>query len=56
MGTDGMSRNEGAHRGLVMMSDPDLLDSVLRLAAAAGCELHRVVDAAQARGHWGASP
>ncbi|MCW2717594.1 septum site-determining protein Ssd [Pseudonocardia sp.] len=51
-----MSRNEGAHRGLVMMSDPDLLDSVLRLAAAAGCELHRVVDAAQARGHWGTSP
>jgi len=43
-------------RGLVMMSDPDLLDAVLRLAAAAGCELHRVLDAAQARPHWTAGP
>lgn len=43
-------------RGLVMMSDPELLDTVLRLAAAAGCELHRVLDAAQARPHWAAGP
>ena len=43
-------------RGLVMMSDPELLDGVLRLAAAAGCELHRVLDAAQARPHWVSSP
>lgn len=43
-------------RGLVMMSDPELLDAVLRLAAAAGCELHRVLDAAQARPHWTAGP
>ncbi len=43
-------------RGLVMMSDPELLDAVLRLAAAAGCELHRVLDAAQARPHWAAGP
>lgn len=55
-----MDRNgrdiQGERRGLVMMTDPELLDAVLRLAAAAGCELHRVVDAAQARPHWSASP
>jgi secretion/DNA translocation related CpaE-like protein len=39
-----------------MMSDPELLDAVLRLAAAAGCELHRVLDAAQARPHWPVAP
>lgn len=39
-------------RGLVMMSDPDLLDAVLRLAAAAGCEMQRVVDPSQARRSW----
>ena len=39
-----------------MVSDPDLLDSVLRLAAAAGCEMQRVVDPAQARLSWGAPP
>jgi len=43
-------------RGLVMVSDPDLLDSILRLAAAAGCELHRTVDTAQARRHWPDAP
>jgi len=47
---------QSPRRGLVMISDTELLDAVLRLAAAAGCELHRVVDAAQARPHWGASP
>jgi secretion/DNA translocation related CpaE-like protein len=43
-------------RGLVMVSDPDLLDNILRLAAAAGCELLRTVDAAQARRHWPDAP
>ena len=43
-------------RGLVMVSDPDLLDAVLRLAAAAGCELQRVVDPAQARRSWADAP
>lgn len=43
-------------RGLVMMSDPELLDGILRLAAAAGCELHRAVDPAQARRHWSEAP
>lgn len=39
-------------RALVLMSDPELLDSILRLAAAAGCELHRVADPTQARTNW----
>ena len=43
-------------RGLVMVSDPELLDTVLRLAAAAGCELERAVDAPGARRHWGQAP
>ena len=47
---------EGSRRGLVLMSDPELLDAVLRLAAAAGCDLQRVVDAAQARPQWVAAP
>jgi secretion/DNA translocation related CpaE-like protein len=39
-----------------MMSDPDLLDGVLRLAAAAGCELLRVLDPPQARREWADAP
>jgi secretion/DNA translocation related CpaE-like protein len=39
-----------------MVSDPDLLDTVLRLAAAAGCELQRTLDAAQARPLWAQAP
>jgi len=52
---DGPHNGDG-RRGLVMVSDPDLLDAILRLAAAAGCELHRTVDAAQARRHWTDAP
>ena len=43
-------------RGLVMVSDPELLDAILRLAAAAGCELDRAVDATAARRSWAAAP
>jgi secretion/DNA translocation related CpaE-like protein len=43
-------------RGLVMVSDPELLDAILRLAAAAGCELLRTVDAGEARRHWPDAP
>lgn len=39
-------------RALLMVDDPDLLDAVLRLAAAAGCEVHRALDATDARRHW----
>jgi secretion/DNA translocation related CpaE-like protein len=39
-----------------MVSDPDLLDAVLRLAAAAGCELQRAVDPPQARAFWNTAP
>lgn len=46
----------GERRGIVMVSDLDLLDSVLRLAAAAGCEVNGVVDAAAARRHWPGAP
>ena len=43
-------------RGLVMVSDADLLDVLLRTAAAAGCELVRAVDPTQARRHWPEAP
>ncbi|WP_433505332.1 septum site-determining protein Ssd [Pseudonocardia halophobica] len=43
-------------RTLVMVEDPELLDAVLRLAAAAGCEVHRAADAADARRHWPGAP
>jgi secretion/DNA translocation related CpaE-like protein len=39
-----------------MVSDPDLLDTLLRLAAAAGCELQRAVDPPQARAFWSEAP
>jgi secretion/DNA translocation related CpaE-like protein len=43
-------------RGLVMVSDPELLDAILRMAAAAGCEVQRAVDPAQARPFWADAP
>uniref|UniRef100_UPI0035E3FF39 septum site-determining protein Ssd n=1 Tax=Pseudonocardia pini TaxID=2758030 RepID=UPI0035E3FF39 len=43
-------------RTLVMVEDPELLDAVLRLTAAAGCEVHRSPDAAEARRHWARTP
>lgn len=46
----------GSARGLVMVSDEDLLDGLLRLAAAAGCELQRVIDPGQARRSWTDAP
>ncbi|WP_433291327.1 septum site-determining protein Ssd [Pseudonocardia sp. CA-142604] len=51
-----VQQSAGERRGLVMVSDPDLLDTILRLAAAAGCDLHRTIDAAQARPHWPRAP
>jgi secretion/DNA translocation related CpaE-like protein len=49
------AQRAGAH-GLLMVSDLDLLDGVLRLAAAAGRELRRVIDPVEARRHWLAAP
>lgn len=43
-------------RTLLMVEDPELLDAVLRLAAAAGCEVHRSPDAADARPRWSRAP
>lgn len=43
-------------RALAMAEDPELLDALLRLAAAAGCELHRALDSADARRHWVRTP
>ncbi|GAA3994915.1 CpaE-like family protein [Allokutzneria multivorans] len=43
-------------RPLVLMEDTELLDEALRLAAAAGCDVHRVLDPAAARRHWAAAP
>jgi secretion/DNA translocation related CpaE-like protein len=45
-----------ARRGLVMVSEGELLDAVLRLAAAAGCEVVRAVDPTQARRDWTRAP
>ncbi|GAA4543355.1 septum site-determining protein Ssd [Pseudonocardia xishanensis] len=45
-----------SERTLVLVEDPELLDSVLRLAAAAGCAVHRSPDAADARRHWSRAP
>jgi secretion/DNA translocation related CpaE-like protein len=51
-----MTAERPAAHGLLMVSDPDLLDGVLRLAAAAGRELRRVIDPVDARRHWFAAP
>ncbi|SHE73022.1 septum site-determining protein Ssd [Streptoalloteichus hindustanus] len=45
-----------ATRPLVLTDDGDLLDDLLRLAAAAGCELERAPDAEAARRRWAAAP
>lgn len=44
------------NRPLVLLSDETLLDELLRLAAAAGCELERVPDAAGVRPRWASAP
>lgn len=46
---------QDGRRAVVMAQDEDLLDDVVRLAAAAGAELERVPDAAAVRGRWGAA-
>lgn len=43
-------------RALAIISDDALLDDVLRLAAAAGCEIERVPDPAAARPRWPVAP
>jgi secretion/DNA translocation related CpaE-like protein len=43
-------------RTLLMVEEPELLDALLRLAAAAGCEVHRAADAADARRHGATTP
>ena len=43
-------------RTLVLIDDDQLLDDVLRLAAAAGCELERVPDPSAARQRWSSAP
>ncbi|HEY1971049.1 MAG TPA: septum site-determining protein Ssd [Pseudonocardia sp.] len=43
-------------RALSLISDAELLDDVLRLAAAAGCELERVPDISAARLRWSVAP
>jgi secretion/DNA translocation related CpaE-like protein len=47
---------DAGRRALVMMTDPDLLDTVARVAAAAGCDVHRVADVGPARRHWSNAP
>ncbi|WP_051712882.1 hypothetical protein [Actinoalloteichus caeruleus] len=43
-------------RTLVLVEDDELADEVLRVAAAAGCEVDRVWDIAEARRRWAAAP
>jgi len=43
-------------RALVLIDEGELLDDVLRLGAAAGCELERVPDVAAARLRWSSAP
>ncbi|RZT83606.1 secretion/DNA translocation related CpaE-like protein [Pseudonocardia sediminis] len=43
-------------RCLIMAEDPELLDAMLRLAAAAGVEVTRAVDGSDARRWWTAAP
>lgn len=45
-----------ANRPLAFVADEALLDDLLKLAAAAGCELQRVPDAAAARHCWQTAP
>ena len=46
---DAHRTGDAGRRALSMISDPELLEAVLRLAAAAGCELQRSPDLGQAR-------
>lgn len=43
-------------RTLVLVTDDELLDDILRLAAAASCELERVPDTSAARLRWSSAP
>jgi secretion/DNA translocation related CpaE-like protein len=43
-------------RTVALVEDEELLDDVLKLAAAAGCAVERVADTAQARAHWNSAP
>ncbi|MCW0214347.1 MAG: septum formation initiator [Pseudonocardia sp.] len=43
-------------RSLLVAEDLDLLDALLRLSAAAGTEVHRAVDSADARRRWLTAP
>ena len=43
-------------RPMAFVADENLLDDLLKLAAAAGCELERVPDATAARSHWPTAP
>jgi secretion/DNA translocation related CpaE-like protein len=45
-----------ANRPLVLVDDESVLDELLRMAAAAGCELRRVPDATAARTLWHSAP
>lgn len=54
---DPIANTGGRHpRALTLINDDELLDDVLRLAAAAGCELERVPDPAGARRGWAYAP
>lgn len=45
-----------ANRPMAFVADENLLDDLLKLAAAAGCDLERVPDAAAARLRWSTAP
>lgn len=45
-----------ANRPVALINDEALLDDLLKLAAAAGCEVERVPDAAAVRSRWASAP
>ncbi len=45
-----------ANRPVAFVADETLLDDLLKLAAAAGCDLERVLDATAARTRWSTAP
>jgi secretion/DNA translocation related CpaE-like protein len=53
---DAADTEPSAKRPVVLVDEEPLLDDLLRLAAAAGCELERVADAEAARARWSTAP
>lgn len=51
-----MGAGVSGNRSIAVVSDEPLLEELLKLAAAAGCDLERVPDVTAARGRWNTAP